>query len=253
MQMPAACRTLALAMVLALPLSAGSVQLALGELEDAPTATLAPEVLHSDLLPEVASHRLEARPRSLASDATAYGAIRFFMRPSGATAGICRRDTWYVPLQQRVHRTGSVYNVGDAQGPTVQLAIADDCAAVPDNAFGWYQSHRPVEDAVEVLAKMMVIQQQVRQGMAPPFGVECLSSLPDTDPCGAGALQVLRTLPLDRLLSIDFDNGRASGDRGWKMIVAPEGPGRPFFQITLPRGDPATGVLRLTWMAPSPS
>lgn len=248
--------SLAVALATAFPLAANGMQpLAPGELKNASTTELAQRVLDSDLAPSAVSHRLEDRHLVLASDTPGYGAIRLFMRPATAADGIRQRDTWYVPLQRMVDRADSPYRTGEAQGPTPQLAIAADCTAAADAAFGWYSSNRPIEQAIAVLAYLMAIQQQAREGAELPFSVTCRSTLPvpSDDPCQPGALQVLRTLPLDHLLSITFDRGVASGNQGWILSVGPNGPSHAFFQIRLPENVTAAGTLDLVWMLPFPS
>lgn len=248
--------TLAMALATAFPWAASGMQPpGPDELKNASTAELARRVLGSDLAPAAVSHRLEDRHLVLASDTPGYGAIRFFMRPATAAEGICRRDTWYVPVQRMADDADSPYRTGDAHGPTPQLAIAADCTAAPDTAFGWYSSNRPIEQAIAVLAYLMAIQQQAREGAELPFSVTCRSTLPmhSDNPCQPDALQVLRTLPLDHLLSITFDRGVASGSQGWILSVGPDGPGHAFFQIRLPENVAAAGTLDLVWMLPFPS
>ncbi|MFT3669262.1 MAG: hypothetical protein QM795_11950 [Pseudoxanthomonas sp.] len=238
---------------IALPTAASDARLTSGELARAPTVELADRVLGRDLAAEAVTHLLEDRPRILDSDRHAHGAIRFFMRPVEVAQGVCRRDTWYVPLKPTPHFDGDGYLAGDAMGPTPQLAIADDCASAPDLAFGWYPSRRPIGDAVDVLTRVRAFQQRLRQGEALPFEVECSSTLPGTDPCEPGAAEVLRSLPLDRLLSVEFDRAIASGTLGWTLSIGPDGRGRPFFRLMLPERGQEMRVLRLIWMAPLPS
>ena len=253
MRMTGRWRCLSLALVLACPLAAAGAQVSVHTLESAPTVELARTLLGSDVVPSVASHRLENRPIILASDVPTYGAVRFFMQPVKATQDICRRDTWFIPLKRSATHESGPYASDARVGPTVQLAVTDDCATAPDAAFGWYQSRRPVEDAIEALTYLVAIQRQARQGNALPFEVDCRSTLPGVDPCKEGALQVLRTLPLDRLLSIDFDRGIANGTAGWILSIGPDGPGHAFFRLRLPERPPAKGTLHLTWMPPLPS
>lgn len=244
---------IALAILFSLPLSADGVQLTTAELENASTAALAHKTLPGDVLPRIAFHRLEDRHPIVANDRPAYGAIRFFLQPTGAAADICRRDTWYVPLQSASQLTASSYKAAAAVGPIVQLAIASNCTVVPEAAFGWFQSHRPVEDAIAVLSELMAIQRQMRNNVALPLDVECRSTLPDADPCRVGAMQVFRMLPLDRTLMIAFQRGTTTGAPGWLLGIMPDGPGRPFFRVWLPDIGPAHRRIQLTWMAPLPS
>ncbi len=238
---------LAALLFLSLPVHASQTSLSESDLETWDTATLAQRLLPANVATQALSHELQDKPLILASDTATYGAIRFFLRPSPAAKGICRRDTHYVSLKQLAH--GDTLYQPESPGSLAQpqLAISDDCGEVPDSAFGWLRSAHDEQDAVAMLQELVVIQDQARRHGRLVLQVECKPLLPHDNPCQAGTLQVVRNLRLDRIFAIESD--RESNT--WRLSIMPAGPGAPYFDTRLvPDGD--TWRMQLTWQAPAP-
>ena len=193
------------------PLLASEAMLSKSDLETGDTATLAQRILPASVAAQVLSHELQDKPLILASDTPAYGAIRFFLRPSLAGEGVCRRDTRYVNLKKATS-TQDLYQFEHLVRPAqIRLAINDDCNNVPDAAFGWLRSDHDEKDAVAMLQELAAIQNQARPHGRLPSQVECKSLLPHGDPCQAGTLEVVRNLRLDRIFAIESEQEAGGG------------------------------------------
>lgn len=238
-----------LLLLLPFTLSAGEARLAARDLETGHAAGLALALLPPEVAGQIVSHQLHDKPRILSGDAPAYGAVRFFLRPSPAAAGICRRDTYYVSLRNEA--PGSYRPESPVTGPNAQLAVGDDCDHVPDAAFGWVQSVRHEEDAIDLLQDLMAIQRRARDAGTLPIRAACRSELPHEDPCEPGVLEVVRALPLDRIHLIEPDRDSTDTLPAWRLSIMPTGPGQPFFETRLVRRDDGWD-MRLTWKAPPP-
>jgi len=248
---PGVTMILAALVVQPLPLLASQAGLSKSDLEIGDTLALARHLLPANMAAQVASHELQDKPPILAGDTPVHKAIRFFLRPSTAAKGICRRDTYYVSLEQPSPDNGLYRSQGPAAASRTQLAISGDCAKAPDSAFGWLRSARDEEGAVAALQKLVSIQDQTRRHDRLPLQVECRSLISRSDPCEAGMLEVVRNLRIDRIFAIESDSNSAGTPPIWRFSVMPMGPGQAYFDTRLiPNGD--GWRMQLTWDAPAP-
>lgn len=218
--------------------------------QKATTADLAKHLLSPGQAVRISSHEL-IEPHVSGQPLRA---VKFFGEPEPFGKDLCVRDTFFVELDPVVGSNAEIESVDvpvrrKRVTERKQIALAPACRMQPNSLFASVQYHASFEDAVYALRRIAEFQRAAKAGEAIPV-VICSANTAGND-CRDPRTDLSR-LPLDRIFAIQRYPPTVTGYPSLDLLVMPDGPGRPYWEVQIEEQSGKSVAVELNWTMPPP-